>query len=163
MMFPTANVYGVDFTTLAQKVQTDLKAVGINVQLTPADFTVWGNKIGSDGIPLTILYFAPDHTDTSQYIQYFAMVPNSQWSTWTGVKTPTVDQSQQDLLTKAFATKDTTAREAIYNQLGQKMIDDGYIIPVVNPDLFLAYQSKITGMAYSACCNLDLAALGVKP
>ena len=163
MTFPTANVYGVDFATLAQKVQTDLKAVGIKVTLTPADFTVWGNKIGKDGIPLTILYFAPDHTDTSQYIQYFAMVPNSQWSTWGGaVKGPIVDQSQQDLLTKAFGTKDITAREAIYKQLGQKMIDDAYILTVVNPDLFLAYQSNIVGMAYSACCNLDLAALGVK-
>ena len=165
--FPTANVYGVDFATLAQKVQTDLKAVGINASLTPADFSVWGNKIGSDGIPITILYFAPDHTDTSQYIQYFAMVPNSQWSTWTGVQTkgqekPTVDQSQQDLLTQAFATKDLTAREKLYNQLGQKMIDDAYILTLVNPDLFLAYQSNIVGMAYSACCNLDLASLGVK-
>jgi len=44
--------------------------------------------------------------------------------------------------------------------LGQMMIDDQVIIPIVNPDLFLASRSDITGMAYSACCNLDLSKLG---
>jgi peptide/nickel transport system substrate-binding protein len=126
------------------------------------DLSVWADKIGKDGIPLTSLYFAPDHTDTSQYIQYFAMVPNSQWSTWAGGPTPIVDQSQTDLLTKAFAAPDMASRGDIYKQLGQKMIDDAYILPVVNPDLFLAYQSNITGMAYSACCNLELGSLGLK-
>jgi peptide/nickel transport system substrate-binding protein len=40
------------------------------------------------------------------------------------------------------------------------MMTDQIIIPVVNPDLFLAYRSDITGMRYSACCNLVLADLG---
>ena len=40
------------------------------------------------------------------------------------------------------------------------MIADQIIIPVVNPDLFLASRSDITGMRYSACCNLVLAELG---
>ena len=37
------------------------------------------------------------------------------------------------------------------------MIDDEIIIPIVNPHLFLASRTDITGMHYSACCNLDLA------
>ena len=45
--------------------------------------------------------------------------------------------------------------------LGQMMIDDAIIIPIVNPQLVLATASDITGMHYSACCNLDLGLLGV--
>ena len=37
------------------------------------------------------------------------------------------------------------------------MIADQIIIPIVNPDLFLASAGDITGMRYSACCNLVLA------
>ena len=41
------------------------------------------------------------------------------------------------------------------------MIDDAIILPLVNPDLVLAYASDITGMHYSACCNLELGRLGL--
>ena len=44
---------------------------------------------------------------------------------------------------------------------GQAMIDDAIIMPIVNPQLVLASASDITGMHYSACCNLDLGLLGV--
>jgi peptide/nickel transport system substrate-binding protein len=154
--YPSLNVYGVDFSTAMQKVQTDLKAVGITLQLNPVEISVWADKIGKDGIPVTMLYFAPDHTDSSQYVQYFGMIKDSQWQGWS--KADPVP-AESDLLTKAFGTQDATARAAIYKQLGQAMIDDKIIIPVVNPDLFLASRSNIKGMAYSACCNLDLAAL----
>ena len=154
--YPSLNVYGVDFSTAMQKVQTDLKAVGINLTLNPVEISVWADKIGGDGIPVTMLYFAPDHTDSSQYVQYFGLIKDSQWLTWTK---GTDETAEDDLLAQAFAAQDTTARGALYNKLATMMINDQVIIPVVNPDLFLASRSDIKGMAYSACCNLVLADL----
>ena len=43
----------------------------------------------------------------------------------------------------------------------QEMIEDAVIMPIVNPQLVLASASDITGMHYSACCNLDLGRLGL--
>ncbi len=154
--FPSLNVYGVDFSTAMQQVQTDLKAVGINLTLNPVEIAVWADKIGSDGIPVTMLYFAPDHTDSSQYVQYFSMAEGTQWQGWTKTDPNT---EQADLLGVALATQDATERDALYKQLGESMIADQVIIPVVNPDLFLASRSNITGMHYSACCNLELSKL----
>ena len=154
--FPSLNVYGVDFSTAMQEIQSELKEVGITLNLNPIEISVWADKIGSDGIPVTMLYFAPDHTDSSQYVQYFGLVTDSQWTTWSRLP---VDTSQEELLAKAFATADDSARAGIYNQLAQKMIDDDVIIPIVNPNLFLASRPDIKGMHYSACCNLDLATL----
>lgn len=155
--FPSLNVYGVDFSTAMQKVQTDLQEVGITLELNPVEIAVWADKAGGDGIPVTMLYFAPDHTDPSQYVQYFGMIEGSSWLT--RAKAELVPE-EQTLLDEAFATQDVTARGELYNQLAQTMIADQIIIPVVNPDLFLAYRSDITGMRYSACCNLVLADLG---
>jgi peptide/nickel transport system substrate-binding protein len=161
--YPEVNVYGIDFTTMMQKVQTDLKDVGITVTLTPVDFTVWIDKITTDGIPLTAVYFAPDHTDTSQYVQYFGLIPDSSWSNFAGAaKGPMLNQKESDLLAQALATADASKRTDIYKQAGQAMIDDGIVLPLVNPELFLAYRSDITNMHYSACCNLEIGALGVK-
>ncbi len=154
--FPSLNVYGVDFSTAMQKVQSDLKAVGITLQLNPVEISVWADKIGSDGIPVTMLYFAPDHTDSSQYVQYFGLLEGSQWQTWGRTD---VSQEQTDLLSKAFAEQDVAKRDAIYQQLAESMIADNVIIPVVNPNLFLAARSDIKGLYYSACCNLVLADL----
>jgi peptide/nickel transport system substrate-binding protein len=146
-----------------QKVQSDLKEVGISVTLTPVDFTVWGDKIGTDGIPLTAIYFAPDHTDSSQYVQYFGLIPDSSWSKYAGaVKGPMINQTEVDLFKTALATADPAKRAGIYKQEGQAMIDDTFVLPMVSPELFLAYRSNITNMHYSACCNLELGALGLK-
>jgi len=49
----------------------------------------------------------------------------------------------------------------LYNQLGSMMIDDAIILPLVNPDLVLAYANDLTGVRYSACCNLELGGVGV--
>ena len=155
--YPSFNVSGVDFSTAMQQVQTDLKEVGINLELNPVEIAVWADKIGSDGIPVTMLYFAPDHTDSSQYVQYFGMAEGTQWQGWSKTEPST---EQADLLSQAFATQDSAQRAALYQQLAEAMIADNVIIPVVNPDLFLASRSDITGMAYSACCNLDLSKLG---
>ncbi|MEI6498175.1 MAG: ABC transporter substrate-binding protein, partial [Actinomycetota bacterium] len=154
--YPSLNVYGVDFTTAMTKVQTDLKAVGINLQLNPVEISVWADKIGKDGIPVTALYFAPDHTDSSQYVQYFGLLKDSQWQTWT--KADPVP-AEADLLSKAFAAKDDAARADLYKQLATAMMNDQIIIPLVNPNLFLASRTNIKGVTYSACCNLDLGKL----
>jgi peptide/nickel transport system substrate-binding protein len=155
--YPSFNVYGVDFSTAMQKVQADLKAVGIELKLNPVEISVWADKIGKDGIPITMLYFAPDHTDPSQYVQYFGLLKDSQWQTWS--KAPAV-QSEADLLKQAFGASDDATKAKLYNQLALAMVADQIIIPVVNPDLYLAAGKDITGVAYSACCNLDLAKLG---
>jgi peptide/nickel transport system substrate-binding protein len=154
--FPTLNVYGVDFSTAMQKVATDLKVIGINLKLNPVEISVWVDTMSKEPVPVSMLYFAPDHTDSSQYVQWFGLLPESQWTAWSK-QPPNPDETT--LLNKAFATKDATARAAVYKQLAEAMMADGVIIPLVNPDLYLASRSDIKGMHYSACCNLDLSKL----
>jgi peptide/nickel transport system substrate-binding protein len=155
--YPSLNVYGVDFSTAMQEVQRNLTEIGIQLELNPVEISVWAEDMANDGIPVTMLYFAPDHTDSSQYVQYFGMIPDS---AWLGRARIDAVPEQSELLAAAFAEQDPTARAAIYQQLAESMIADQIIIPVVNPNLFLAYRSDITGMHYSACCNLILAKLG---
>ncbi len=162
--YPKANVYGVDFDLMMQKLQQDLKKVKIDLKLTPVEFPQWSEKINSQGIPVTAVYFAPDHSDPSQYIQYFGEIPGSSWAARAGggaAGTPLLNQKEVDLLAQALAASGD-AKEQAYTALGQAMIDDLIILTIVNPQLVLATRSDITNMHYSACCNLDLGLLGLK-
>ncbi len=161
--YPDANVYGVDFNLMMQKIQQDLAKVKINLKLTPIQFPDWVTRIGDNGIPVTAVYFAPDHTDTSQYIQYFGLIPDSFWAASAGggsVGKPMDNPKESDLLAQALASSGDAKAKA-YTDAGQQMIDDQIIIPIVNTQLVLASRSDITGMHYSACCNLDLSLLGL--
>ena len=39
---------------------------------------------------------------------------------------------------------------------------DRIILPLVSPDLVLAYRKNVSGVRYSACCNLPTAELSRK-
>ena len=60
---------------MMQKIQQDLDKVNVDLELTPVQFPEWVDKINAKGIPVTAVYFAPDHTDPSQYVQYFGDDP----------------------------------------------------------------------------------------
>ncbi len=158
--YPTFNVYGVDFNTMMQKVQIDLAEVNIELELVPLEVSVWVDEwFSEDGIPLTAVYYAPDHTDSIQYIEYFGQVPNAQWSAQANPGgDPVIDDEQVRLQAEALAATGAE-KDALYEQLAELMIDQKIILPMVNPNLVLARRTEISGVHYSACCNLELGRL----
>lgn len=159
--YPKFSVYGVDFDVMMQSIQQDLVDVGITLELQPMEYSQWAELLAGEGTPITAVYFAPDHTDSSQYVSYFGMVPSGAWSATASTAGPVTNQAEIDGLAKAL-TENGADRAATYTELGKEMASDLIILPIVNPQLVLAYASDITGVAYSPCCNLDLSTLGVK-
>jgi len=155
--YPTINVYGVDFDTMMAKVQQDLSEIGVELELEPVEIAQWAELVEADGIPVTAVYFAPDHIDSSQYVQYFGLIEDS---SWLGRSRAEPNPDEQQLFADALAASGQEKTD-LYTQLGQAMIDDTIILPLVNPGLVLASASDITGVRYSACCNLELGGLGI--
>jgi peptide/nickel transport system substrate-binding protein len=160
--FPSMNVYGIDLSLLAQKLQQDLGKIGVKLALKPATFNVWASDIDSPaGVPFTIGFFAPDYFGSAQYVQYFGMLPgNSPWGKRAGVgTTPGLDGAKELAMFNQALAATPAEEETRYHDLGMQMIDDKIILPILSPDLVLAYRSDISGVRYSACCNLPLAEL----
>jgi len=147
----------VDLSLLMQKVQQDLGEIGIKANLQPVEFSVWRTQIRGDGIPLTAVFYAPDYYGSAQYVQYFAMIDgNPWWKRAGGATDPSVTNPKEaDLLKQALAAPDAD-KDALYEQIGLQMIADKVIMPVVSPNLVLAHSNDITGVRYSACCNLPI-------
>lgn len=152
--FPTVN-YGVDFSLLAQKVQQDLSRIAITVSLFPVDMSVYRAKTRADGVPLTVGFWAPDYYGSAQYVKYFGMVEGSTW--WKragGATNPEVNNPKETELLKEVLAAPAEKQEALYHSLGMEMIADKIHMPLFSPDIILAYRKGISGVRFSACCNL---------
>lgn len=162
-VYPNDNVYGVDINLMMQKVQQDLAEVGINVTLTPATYPVWRDQINGVGIPMTAVYYAPDYYGSGQYVDYFGMMPGTAWAKRAGAASePSVINAKETELLKQALASGGAEQEKSFHALGLEMMNDNIIIPLVSPNMVLAYRSDIEGVRYSACCNLPLSEISRK-
>ncbi|HUS55541.1 MAG TPA: ABC transporter substrate-binding protein [Thermohalobaculum sp.] len=155
--YPETNIYGVDLSTMMQKIQQDLSKVGVQLQLEPVTFAVWRERVGGDHIPMTAVYFAPDFYGSGQYVGYFGMVPGVPWYNRAGGDDADglANAKMQELM-EAVRTVAPADAPGLYNQMALEMIKDRVIIPLINPKLVLAYRNGITGVRNAVCCNLPL-------
>lgn len=155
--YPETNIYGVDLTTMMQKVQQDLRRVGVELELQPVTFAVWRDRVGGDHIPMTAVYFAPDYYGSGQYAGYFSMVPGSAWYNRAGgdAVAGLANARSQELM-EAVRTASPDDAVGLYREMALEMISDRVILPLINPKLVLAYRDNIAGVRYAVCCNLPL-------
>ena len=155
--YPEVNIYGVDLTTMMQKVQQDLARVDIDLTLEPVTFAVWRERVGGDHIPMTAVYFAPDYFGSGQYVSFFGSVPGNTWFNRAGGgNAPEIANERLAGLMDEIKEASPEQAEDLYHQMALEMIKDRIIIPLVNPKLVLAYRDTIDGVRYAVCCNLPL-------
>ncbi len=78
--YPEANVYGVDFSLMMQKIQQDLAKVNVELELTPVQFPEWVDKINaraSRSPPCTSRPTTPTRASTCSTS---VMIPGSSWA-----------------------------------------------------------------------------------
>lgn len=162
-VYPNDNVYGVDLNVMMQKLQQDFAQVGVEVMLKPVTYPVWREDMANGRADLTAVYYAPDYYGSGQYAAYFGMTPGSTWVSRAGYQSPetVLNEKEGEIYAAALAASGDEAA-AKYEELAKEMMSNNVIIPVVSPNLVLAYRSDIEGVRYSACCNLPLAEISRK-
>jgi peptide/nickel transport system substrate-binding protein len=157
MSYPTQNVYGVDFATLAQKVQQDLAVVKVKVNLVPQTFAIW-QQMNADGkIGGTLGYWAPDYYGTSDYIKYFGLIPGTFVATASGLeKMPEgLNKKELDDFHKALAAHGEEATD-LFHDAAVEMVNDKISIPLFTPDIVIIHTPDVKGVDYNVIANLIL-------
>ncbi|MCO5161790.1 MAG: ABC transporter substrate-binding protein [Mesorhizobium sp.] len=162
-VFPNENYYGVDMATLMQFLQQELAKVNIRLQLKPVTFPVWLETVKGEGTPITASFYSPDYFGSDQYIRVFAMYPGTRWHTRSGAERAkdVTNLREKELLDKAVASS-AEDRDRIYHEIALEMIKDRVIIPLVSPNVVLAYNEKVAGMRYSVIQLIPLQELSYK-
>ena len=157
MSYPTQNVYGVDFATLAQKVQQDLAKVNVKVNLVPETFSVWQQQNADGKIGGTLGYWAPDYFGTSDYIKYFGLIPGTFVATASGLeKMPEgLNKRELELFHAALSAKGEDAIK-LFHDAAVEMVNDKISIPLFTPDIVIVKAKDLQGVHYNVIANLIL-------
>lgn len=146
---------GQSFGTIAQKIQSDLKEVGINVQLTPGPLatTLANWRAGKEQMGLWTTTGIPD---PSQALVFCPGGLESLRAVWPTGSNPAVERA----CAQASTAVSTGAREQAYLNLQHVLNQQGPFFPLFQPAQVLVSAKNVTNLAYSPGWLVDLAIIG---
>lgn len=151
-------VGGVSFTPLAERIQSQLGAAGITLELAPAPFTTQIDEYVNGREAFSIWFWGPDYADSANFLPFAAGDKVGLRAGWTADASP-------DSVALAAAAADATSveeREAAFTAFAQGLQETGPFVPLIVPGSNIATASSITGVAYNSTWTMDIAELRAK-
>jgi peptide/nickel transport system substrate-binding protein len=149
-------INGQDFSLFAQKIQSDLAAVGITVKLLgkPIAVSLPDYRAGNEQIGLW--EWGPDYPDPSDYLNFLPGQLVGLRANWKAGADATLAREMQ----QAATTLNNTKRAAIYRLIQQRMNQIGPFITLFQPVQIVATQKTVTGFHYNAIWSADFNLVG---
>ncbi|MDR1961781.1 MAG: ABC transporter substrate-binding protein, partial [Gracilibacteraceae bacterium] len=117
---PTTNIIGVDFLTMAQKIQNDLAAIGITTTLVPEDIMISLETYRNGQQPLGLWYWNPDYPDNNSQLAFLPDNTVGLRAGWTAEMSPELAR----LAEQVAAETDDEARVELFGQIQEAMHED---------------------------------------
>jgi peptide/nickel transport system substrate-binding protein len=149
---------GVSYTTMAQKVQANLQAVGLNVSLSGSPVTTLLAKVHAGQVAFGLWAFIPDYLDPATFLITTPGGFIAQYVGWDKGSDPALEK----LTAKALATTAAGARTSLYHRIQQQMNQRGPFIPLMQPPQVFVATSDLAGAAWSNAYSLDLTRIAPK-
>jgi peptide/nickel transport system substrate-binding protein len=151
LYYPNATYYGVDYSLVAQKLQSDMAEIGINVTLIPQDPTVFLPAYRAGELPWVISYWMPDWFDPSTQTDTM-LIPNAVASKRLHYES----ERMAELSAAALATTDREERIRLYAEMQEQAQVDAHLLGMIQNRVVLAYRDNITHYAYHPVASIDL-------
>ncbi len=149
---------GIEFPTIAQRIQSQLKGAGINITLAPAPVATELDAYRNGKETIGFWYWGPDYPDPSDYLVFTPGNVVGLRAGWAAGADPSISK-----LADAAAAGGTDAERATQFQDLQKALNaSGPFVPLLQPGNNIAAKSSVTGVVYNAVWTIDIAALGSK-
>ncbi len=133
---------------LAEAVQGYLEKVGVEVEITPYDWTTYKEKIKNRDFDICFYGWIGDNGDPDNFMNLLAD------------DDPTMnvamyqDEEFNALLAKAASTPNGEERNAIYAQMEQKVADEAVWLPISHMKSLSAYNPAVDGYYYHVTGNV---------
>jgi len=149
-------VNGLEFGPLAERVQANLKEVGITVNLKPAPVATALQNYRDGKEQLGLWLWGPDYPDPGDYLVFLPGGLVGKRAGWNAGAMPSLEA----LGTKAATTIDSTQRARLYQQIQRTLNQSGPFFPVLQPAQLIAAAKSVSGVTYDPTWVVDFAALG---
>lgn len=148
-----------DSTAVAQAIQQDLGAIGIEVEIVTQEFDVLlGTVTTPHEAPLVYIGWFQDFPDPSDFydplLSCASAVEGGANTSWY------CDEENDALAAEAKGLQDTEERLAMYQQLEQQVMEDAPWVPIVYPSIDTFISDRITNFVPHPVWFVDLAKYG---
>ncbi|MEX1078368.1 MAG: ABC transporter substrate-binding protein [Homoserinimonas sp.] len=151
-------VGGVSFTPLAERIQSQLDAAGITVDLAPAPFTTQIDEYVNGREAFSIWFWGPDYADSANFLPFAAGDKVGLRAGWTAEMNPEIGA----LASAAANAVSLEEREGAFSDFAEGMQESGPFIPLIVPGSNIATADFLTGVAYNSTWTMDIAELRAK-
>jgi len=132
---------GITYESVAQKVQADLKKVGISAQLAPAEFLTMLTTYRARKSAAVISYNQPDYLGSSDWLGQMIL------NTW-APRLYFDDPALKDMTNKANAEVNQEKRISMIHQILARLVDDGPYVMLVQGKIQVVTRPTIQGYVY---------------
>lgn len=122
-------INGVAFATLAQRVQANLRDIGLNVNLAGSPTGTWLDKYRNGTMPFGLSLWGPDYPDPEDYLVF---MPGQLVGTRAGWRAGS-DPALERLAERTRRTTSDRARAPLYQQLQRRLHQIGPYFPLIQP------------------------------
>lgn len=150
-----SNDVGYSLSAIAQAVQSQAKAVGINLTLNPQPSATSLDAFRSGKTQAGIAYWGADYPDPADYLVFAPGQSLGKRAAWTPALSPTCAA----LADAAVKASGDAARDAAYKKLQQQFNIEGPWIPLFLPAKNLAAANSLKNVLYNPIWGVILSAV----
>ncbi|MEV0091243.1 ABC transporter substrate-binding protein [Streptomyces sp. NPDC050738] len=151
-------VNGLSFQPLAERIQANLKEVGITVDLAPAPISTAADNYRNGKEEMGLWYWGPDYPDPSDYLVFLPGKPVGLRVGWKAG----ADKELEAAGTKAATAIGEDARKQAYADMQTRLNASGPFVPLIQPSQNIVAAASVTGVKYHPVWTVDIADLGAK-
>ena len=151
--FPNDNpIGGVEFTPVAERVQSQLQEIGLEVNLAPAPFATQIDPYVDGKEAFSLWYWGPDFADSSSFLPFGPGEKVGLRANWTEEDSPEI----ADLVKAAQNATSVDEREEIMTDFATAMQESGPFVPIIVVGANLASDESIDNVQYNSNWTLDI-------
>ncbi|MCL1976350.1 MAG: ABC transporter substrate-binding protein [Firmicutes bacterium] len=148
---PTTTVSGVELLMMAQKIQNDLKVIGINTNIIPEDVLVSLETYRTGQQSLGLWYWNPDYPDNNSQLAFLPGQKVGLRANWTADMYPELAA----LADKAAIETDVTERAKIFSTIQNMMAEESAFTCLLQHTSPYAVRASLKGADYISQYTFD--------
>ena len=157
--FPSdLTINGVPFSSLAQKVQANLQAIGMNVDLAGSTVGTWLQKYRDGKMAFGLSLWGPDYPDPADYLVFTPGQLVGVRAGWPAGSDPALEK----LAAKALVTTASKPRAAIYQQIQTALNQRGPFVPLLQPTQVFVATTDLKNAVFNPQYQIDVTQVSPK-
>lgn len=145
-------VGGVAFTPVAERIQAQLKEIGLEIELAPAPFATELDAYVGGTEAFGLWFWGPDYADSANFLPFAPGQKVGLRAGWEAEADPEI----AELAATAVSATDPDQREKDFTAFAEAMQEAGPFVPLIVPARNIASATSVQGAVYNSLWDLAI-------